>query len=408
MNQNLYLLTLKKLQPIKQPDIHIDPADQCKRLLQFLYCCQQNHSHFDDLYLHTLDLCIKNGNEKIGALALQQIARHLSDNENNQNVYQNLIKILPLLSQTPDQCKPILATIQHLLSKNENQQYLNNLDVLYPYTARFLDLRREFRDSIHYFIDGDSLILSVAHHININLNLYYGNTLHAIFIIERILLTLFNQTDQCNYTLLFFECHYRLYQNDKSILTLLRTCLIKHLSNNFNPCRLLNVRKFSSWLDNDYIKFAQEENPLFIFYHDMSSFNINNDSLLSKSTLERLLCIYRLFGNYHQYYFQCHLYLMNKLILTDTIVQCFRIEFTAKCSAKSIRKYFQRLTSQQTMKISKEGEDSIEFEKQMSEIINKNDARIFLYLKTMMNFMRKKNVRESCFLLKFFLTLLFD
>ena len=387
---NLYLLSLQKLQPIKQPVIHTDPADQCKRLLQFLYYCQQNYSHFDDLYLHTLDLCIKNGNEKIGALALQQIARHLSENENNQDAYQNFIQILPSSSQISDPYKPILATIQHLLSKNENQQYPNNLDVLYPYTARFFDLQREFRDSIHYFIDGDSLILSVAHHINVNINLYYGNTLHVIFIIERILLALFNQTDQCNYTLLFFECHYRLYQNDNFTLTLLRTCLIEHLSN--NPCRMLNVRKFSSWLDNDYIKFAQEENPLFIFYHNMSSFNINNDSLLSKSTLERLLCIYNLFGNYHQYYLHCKLYLMNKLILTDTIVQCFKIEFTEKCFPKSIQKYFQRLTSQQTMKIFKENEDSIEFEKQISETINKNDVRIFLYLKTMMNFMGKKNV----------------
>ncbi|CAF2796627.1 unnamed protein product [Rotaria sp. Silwood2] len=207
-------------QSIKQSDILIDPISQCNRLLQFLYYCQQNHIHLTDLYFCTLDHCVKSENEKIGGIALQQIALHLSDDIHDEKECQRLIKCLPsnLSSPTiPEIYKPILKTIQTLISRNKTKQDVStvmsssDLDILYPYKARFLDLHREFRDSTHYFIDGDSLILSVAHHINIDLLTYYGNTLHVIFIIERILLTLFNQTQQCNYTLLFFDSHYQFY-----------------------------------------------------------------------------------------------------------------------------------------------------------------------------------------------------
>ncbi|CAF3606368.1 unnamed protein product [Rotaria sp. Silwood1] len=291
------------IQSIKQSDILIDPVSQCKRLLQFLYYCQQDHTHLIDLYFRTLDYCVKNDNEKIGAAALQQIALHLSDDISDQKQYQRLIRLLPsnLSSSTiPEIHKPILTTIEILRSREQttNQDMLtimssNDLDILYPYKARFLDLHREFRDSMHYFIDGDSLILSVAHHINIDLISYYGNTLHVIFIIERILLTLFNQTQQSNYTLIFFDCHYQYYEKEKSILSLIRACLISHLSKNINKYGSSKVRKFSTWLDNEYIKFIYEEKPHFIFYHDMSIFYINKDHLLSPVALKNLLYIYR-------------------------------------------------------------------------------------------------------------------
>ncbi|CAF4294279.1 unnamed protein product [Rotaria sp. Silwood2] len=386
-------------QSIKQSDILIDPISQCNRLLQFLYYCQQNHIHLTDLYFCTLDHCVKSENEKIGGIALQQIALHLSVDINDEKECQRLIKCLPsnLSSPTiPEIYKPILKTIQTLISRNKTKQDVStvmsssDLDILYPYKARFLDLHREFRDSTHYFIDGDSLILSVAHHINIDLLTYYGNTLHVIFIIERILLTLFNQTQQCNYTLLFFDCHYQLYQNENSILSLLRACLISHLFKNLNKYGSSKVRQFSSWLDNEYVKFTNEEKPHFIFYHDMTSFYICKNSLLSKDTLIELLYIYRLFGNYHQYYLQCNLYLMNKLILTDTIVKCFRVEFMTKCPMNLLGNKIRILSTYQTHTILDKN-NWIEFEKQIYEITNQDDVRLFLYIKTIMNCIDDKN-----------------
>ncbi|CAF0901849.1 unnamed protein product [Rotaria sordida] len=391
------------IQSIKQSEIFIDPISQCKRLLQFLYYCQQDYTHLTDLYFHTLDHCVKSENEKIGAVALQQIALHLSDDVNDQKQYQRLIQLLPsnLSSSTiPEIYKPILTTIEILRSRKQTNQDIltvmssNDLDILYPYKARFLDLHREFRDSTHYFIDGDSLILSIAHHINIDLISYYGNTLHIIFIIERILLILFNQTQQSNYTLIFFDCHYQYYEKENSILSLIRTCFIIHLLKNINKYGLLKIKKFSSWLDNEYIKFIYEEKPHFIFYHDMSSFDINKDHLLSSIALKNLHYIYRLFGNYHQYYHQSNLYLMNKLILTDTMVKCFRIEFKEKISMNLLVKKVRILSSYQIFSIS-ENNDSIEFEKKIYEITNQNDVRLFLYLKAIMNIMETKNDQSN-------------
>ena len=222
---------------IKQPELYIDPVGQCKRLLQLLYHCQQDHTHFTELYFRTIDQCIKSDNEKLSAIGLQQIALHLSNDDSHR---QRLITYIPRSSIVPESHKPILSTIKTLLSTKDNESKVlssHDFDILYPQTARFLDHRREFRDSTHYLIDGDSLILSVAYHININLTSYFGNTLHVTFIIERILLTLFNQTHQCNYTLLFFDCHYQIYQKEQSILCLIRACLIAHLSRNTDQYR---------------------------------------------------------------------------------------------------------------------------------------------------------------------------
>jgi hypothetical protein len=355
-----------------------------------------------DLYFRTLEYCVRNDNDKIGAIGLQQIVLHLSEDVSDKNERQRLIKYLPsdLSSPTiPELHKPILSTIKTLLSTNKTKQDIiatiasDTLDILYPCTARFLDLRREFRDSTHYFIDGDSLILSVAHHINIDLLSYYGNTLHAIFIIERILLTLFNQTHQCNYTLLFFDCHYQFYQQEKSILSLLRACLIAHLSRNTDKYGSSKIQQFSSWLDNKYVKFALEEKPRFIFYHDMSSFDICKDPLLSKDALTKLLYIYRLFGNYHQYYLQCQSYLMNKLTLTDTIVKCFQVKFSGKCSMKVLREAV-RIVSIYQNNTKTEENDWIEFEKKIYKETNQDDVRLFFYLKTIAEFIEEEEEKD--------------
>ncbi len=232
--------------------------------------------------------------------------------------------------------------------------------------------------------------MSIAHHSNINLNSYFGNTLHVIFIIERILLTLFHQSHQCNYTLVFFDCHHHLYQQENSILSLLRACLILHLSKNANQNGRMKIQQFSSWLDDEYLKLVHDEKPMFLFYHDMSSFDKENDLLLSKDTLEKLLCIYRLFGNYHQYVIQCHLYLMNKLTLTETTVKCFQIQFNRMCSKKLIDHIVQTVSSDLQHSNGIQERNWSEYEK-LSQDIGENDVRLFLYLKTIVQFTAEKN-----------------
>ena len=307
-------------------------------------------------------------------MALQQIALHLADDDTD---YQQLLKCLPQPSEIH---QPILSTIETLLPHKRDKTAnlsLDAFDILYPQTAVFLDLRREFRDSVQYFIDGDSLILSIAHHFNIDLTSYFGNTLHILFIIERILLRLFNQAHQSNYRVLFFDCHYRIYRNDTPILSLIRACLIAHLSRNTEQYRSTKVRQFSSWFDKEYRQFVSLEKPRFIFYHDLSSLNFKNDHLLTENTVKNLLYIYRLFGNYHQYHFHCHLYLMNKLFLTDTKVICFKVTFWNKCSDGLIRSVIEGEISDQ-----KKVEQWVELEK----MIDCNDARLFLYLVTVKQF----------------------
>ncbi|CAF1539415.1 unnamed protein product [Didymodactylos carnosus] len=113
---------------------------------------------------------------------------------------------------------------------NNNTSILKSLNLLYPCTSRWLEVHREFRDCTHYFIDADSLLLTVSHYSNVNVNEYYGHTLHVIYIIERILLTLFNQLNEKNYYILFFDdLKDKLSNSSKSILYLLRQCLIEHI-----------------------------------------------------------------------------------------------------------------------------------------------------------------------------------
>ena len=392
----LIFLSFYAFQTVEQDDRYLDTVGQCQRLLQLLYYCQQHHSHFNDLYFRTVDRCVKSDNEKISIAALEQIFLHLTENKQDAEGQKRFEKCLPsdvASSNLSPVQNEILSKIQKLLSiyKNELETLpifsSDNIAELYPYRARFIDVRQEFRDSTHYFIDGDSLLLSIAHHSNVDLKSYYGNTLHVIYIIERILVILFNQSNQCNYTLLFFDCHHRLYQEETSILTLLRACLISHLSKNTTKCE---VAQFSSWLDAKYVEFAREEKPMFLFYHDISSFDRDNDPLLSKEALEKLLISYRLYGNYHQYYIQTHLYLMNKLTLTDISVECFQIYCSRKCSMKILEESF-RFFSSPMKPLIDNGEENVELQTLAREI-GDGDVRIFLYLKTLTQLINYKQV----------------
>jgi len=352
----------------KKLHTYIDSFGQCKRLLQLLYHCHKTYPCLSELYFRTLERCTKHSNEKLSAIGFEQIVQHLYDDRQDN---QRLKKLLP--TNIPESHRSIFSTIRTLLSSDQHSipiPSFDDLDILYPSTARFLDVRREFRDSTHYFIDGDSLILCIVNHINIDLLSFHGNTLHAIFIIERILLTLYNQAYQYNYTIVFFDCHYQCYQNDISILSLIRSCLISHLRKN-KPQVL--VREFSSWIGNDYSEFVREEKPHFIFYHDLSSFDIESNRLLSRDSLKQLVYIYRLFGNYHQFKYQCHLYLMNKLILTDTVIKCFEIHFKCPCPQEQVRGFILQLP----ISLKENFNVLFDFEKKIDE----RDVRLFIYLR---------------------------
>ncbi|CAF1166012.1 unnamed protein product [Adineta steineri] len=363
----------------KRTDIYVDIIRQCQRLLRLLYHCQQHYSHFTELYYQSIELCMKSDNEKIVAIALQQIALHIFESITNETDYQRLVKFLPYTSSSNH---PILNIIQTLLSTNKTEMNTTNflsqyIEILYPHTAYFLDVRQEFRDTAHYFIDGDSLLLFIAHHTNVNLNSYFGNTLHVIYLIERFFLALYQQSHQCNYTVIFFDCHYHIYQQGSPILSLLRTSLIAHLSKNVEQRGAVKIQQFSSWLDKNYLQYVHEEKPMFILYHNMSSFDMEHDTLLSKDILEKLFCIYHIFGNYHQYVIQCQLYLMNKSILTETTVKFFHVQFQRMCPNKLCNDLIQ---------IGSINEQSINghHERNWNEIeqLCENDIRLFLYLKT--------------------------
>lgn len=364
--------------------IYQDSTRQYQRLFRLLQYCQERNTQFSELYFHTLEQCLKSDNEKIISIVLQQIASDLFESIDQHDRQERLRKsissssysILPVY-------QPVLSTIETLLSTNRAEfniiHFLSNYcDILYPYSATFLDARREFRDTTNYLIDGDSLLLSIAHRTNINLHSYFGNTLHVIFIIERILRTLFQQSQQCNYTLVFFDCHHRLYQHESSILTLLRACLIHHLSKNLPQEHTMKLYQFSSWQDENYLRLIRDDKPMFLFYHDMSTFDRENNPLLSKETLENLVCVYRLFGNYHQYVGQCQLYLMNKLTLTETSVQCFQIRFNRMCPTR----LFDEILA--TVSLDSSHANGAK-ERDWNEDIADNDVRLSLYLRSLLD-----------------------
>ncbi|CAF1367167.1 unnamed protein product [Adineta steineri] len=319
---------------------------------------------------------------------------YLKDFNTNNNNYGRFVQRLSsyMSVSTSDSSFVSTDTVEQAIMR---VILLTDINIHYPYTARFFDVHREFRDCIQYFIDGDSLLLSIAHHINVNLESYGGNTLHVIYIIERILLTLFNQSHENNYTIVFFDCHFQLYQQSNSILTLLRTGLIVHLLKSANQYNGIKIHQFSSWLSDEYLTLTREEKPLFIFYHDLSTFDINNDKLLPKDILTKLLFIYRLFGNYHQYIIQCHLYLMNKLILTETSVQCFQVKFRKQFPLDLMKKIGNLMYKSNL--IAEKEQDKNGFEK-FCQQIGQLDGRLFLYLKTITDLIgegKEQNRSES-------------
>ena len=125
---------------------------------------------------------------------------------------------------------------------------------------------------------------------------------------------------------------------------------------------------------------------MFLFYHNIANFDFQTNPFLSKETLEKLLCVYHLFGNYHQYTIQCQLYLMNKLTLSETTVKCFQIHFHRSCSKKLLDDIMQTIPS--SLQFSDEGK-----ERNWNEYENlcENDIRLFLYLKTIVYFIEEKN-----------------
>jgi len=125
----------------------------------------------------------------------------------------------------------------------------------------------------------------------------------------------------------------------------------------------------------------------------MSNFDICKTSLLSENSLTELLFIYRLFGNYHQYYLQCHLYLMNKLILTNTTVKCFQVKFLQQCSRKFLEKRVRLVPIYQNTTKTEEN-DWIEFEKKLCKEIDQDDVRLFLYLKTIVKFLEEEKEKH--------------
>jgi hypothetical protein len=173
---------------------------------------------------------------------------------------------------------------------------------------------------------------------------------------------------------------------------LIRASLLAHLDKNSDKYGKNKVQQFSSWLDDDYSKFIREEKPIFIFYHDISSFDIEKDKFLSKNALEKLVRIYRLFGNYHQYVHECHLYLMNKLNLTDISVQCFQIQFKQKCPLKSLMEMVKIVFADSSvMNITKRDGNELE---NFCYDIGQNDVRLFLYLKTIAEFIPEEKEKD--------------
>ncbi|CAF1191540.1 unnamed protein product [Didymodactylos carnosus] len=332
---------------------YVNVLKQAQRLFQLLFSLFQIHKYFVDIYYQTIHKCLENNNSNnsnndMFNAALQQIASHLSQINNyygnDKERQQQRQKLLEIAKHTidkynngssvlPSSIREILTTIESFLKqsatdkdKNNNASILKSLNLLYPFTSRWLEVHREFRDCTQYFIDGDSLLLTVSHYSNVNLNEYYGHTLHVIHIIERILLTLFNQSNETNYYILFFDdLKNKLSNSNNSILYLLRQCLIEHIQSNMRSSTT-KLRLFTSFLSEEYTTFYTEEKPLFIFYTDITS-SFSNSLLLTKNEIEQLTIYYRYFVNYHQYYIKCGLYLTNKMKLADTSVQCFRISY---------------------------------------------------------------------------------
>jgi hypothetical protein len=123
----------------------------------------------------------------------------------------------------------------------------------------------------------------------------------------------------------------------------------------------------------------------------MTSFDMGNNSLLPEDAAKRLTVIYRLFGNYHQNILKCHLYLMNKLILSETTVQCFKIQFNRQFPTSLLMKIIE-LVPDKSITIAMEQMNLDEYEK-FCQNINQDDIRLYLYLKSIA--MLSNNTKEQ-------------
>lgn len=350
--------------------IYVDPIRRSDRLLQLLYHAYQQNRSFLALYFDVLESLLKSNQEKIRIIALQQIACHLFEQSDDHERVKALI---------PSSVTAVHSLIERFRSTDAEPELLSDeLDVLYPSTGRYLDAHREFRDGLHYLIDGDSLLLSVLHHKSIQFSSNFGHTLHTIYVIERILLTLFHQSNQCNFTVIFFDCHAQLYAHVSPIVKLIRASLIAHLEHNGNRIRSMAIKQFPSWLSDDYSTFIQEERPTFLLYHDFSTLNIEPKNILQADVLERLMIIYLCFGNYHQYTLQCQLFLLNKIYFSTQSVKCFRLEFSRVCPVPVIDRLMTNV------------ERSTEFTAKSMIVfpsVSNDDVRLTLYLNTMVEMM---------------------
>jgi hypothetical protein len=403
--KRLLSCSIKVLQSKTNIKIYVDEARRCQRLLRILCHCQVNDHRFLELYYQTIEQSILSQNKKIIVVALGHIATHLfeistkdCDEQRTRLVNYSSTKGLTTSLYT------VLHTIQAYRSRIRDNDdtsmklFYNHIGSLYPYTARFLDVRRQFRDCTQYFIDGDSLLLSTIYHSNVCLTSSIGHTIHVIFMIERFLLKLFAQAPQLNYTLIFFDCHMQFNDEKTSILALLRACLIAHLKHNTRQWGSVAVRQFSSWLSDEYLEFARHERPMFIFYHDLSSFTVDKTDILSSDILERLTIIYRLFGNYHQYTLQCQLYLMNKIFMSDTVIECFHVQFNRLFPSSLLKHYLpdQDCNDRSILSLNT---DEIKLFEQIAEDTTDNDLRLVLYMKTlrdMLNNMKCDQLLMSC------------
>jgi hypothetical protein len=207
--------------------------------------------------------------------------------------------------------------------------------------TKYLDGQRVFRDSTQYFIDGDSLLLFAAYHSNVELKQYHGSTLHPIHIVERLLNALSAQTERRNYTIVFFDSHYHLYREECAILDLLRATTIAHFSKQGAQDGLPLLTQYENWQERSYQKFVAEVKPYLMLYYDVEPLLSGKDRVLNGAVLQRLLQAYRSFGHCHQHVYECHVYLLNRLMINGTSVHCFEVQFSTiptpmqRCSSKN-------------------------------------------------------------------------
>lgn len=300
----------------------IDPIRRADRLLRLLFEGSGENVDLFDIYFNTLETLIQLDDENLRTIALKQIVSHVFERAKDSNRFERLITLKTSSS--------IVDVFRHFSMENSLQ--VEHLEILFPTSGRFVDARREFRDSTKFFLDIDSLLLALIHQDEID-----ASPLHLIFVVERILFKLFQQANETNFTLIFFDFYEQIYEENSSILLLIRSALVAHLKSNDDR---IEMKQFSSWLDDEYVKFVREEKIHFVFYHDLSNLKISTKNYLSNEVFERLTILSHLFGNFHQYFLECQLFLLNKIFLSPTTVECFQLKFFRLCPLTLLQRIF--------------------------------------------------------------------